>query len=744
MPRGSSKLAAAGFGTCLLLLGAVFALSTLSFRSPEPLGPDAPQDAFSAARARVELVRLLGDETPHPIGSTANHLVKARLVERLTELGFTPLVQDAIGCGGKWPVCGHVENVLARIDGEQKSGILLMTHYDSVPYAPGAGDDGAGVATLLEVARILRSAPKPHNSILFAFTDGEEPGLLGAEAFFSHHPWANDVAVVINLEGSGSSGPALLLRSGPRSGLVVDAFRSVAKYPVASSFSEELFKHLPNDTDFSVSSRFGKPGVDFAFAGERNHYHTLRDTVANLSPATLQHHGENVLPLVRALMNADLSKDGPNYVYATLTQSEWLAYRPAVGLLISIFVVVALAFATWRRWQGLGHFSAAFGIVALAVTMIVVLELVVLALADLIAGTRVSWPANPWPWRMIIYSVPIVGLVLQRPLVRRIGFWNTLLAGWWLWALLTLALAWYLPLASHLLLPAVGVATIVIVVLAFAHTLDRPAFRCSAAIFNALVAGFFMLPLAYMGEITQGLVAAPVMYVPLALVAVTLLPLLDRGRVKLARSIASLVAVVGVAWVHWAPLYSEQRPQYVNVTYALDADSMQATYLAWSPNVLPSSVADALPFAMSTSPVPWSREKQSVAPATVIERATTEIEYSSVSGTTRTLHLRPGAATDAIEIAVPADAQVSAIRIDGQSVAIGSDAHDAYRIVRFVAPPPDGFSLEIDAPDQIDAYLIDSSHSLPDSARSLTQARGRLAVPVHQGDRWIVYRRLKL
>ena len=35
-----------------------------------------------------------------------------------------------------------------------------MAHYDSVDFAPGAGDDGAGVATLLEIARALHDEPQ--------------------------------------------------------------------------------------------------------------------------------------------------------------------------------------------------------------------------------------------------------------------------------------------------------------------------------------------------------------------------------------------------------------------------------------------------------------------------------------------------------------------------------------------------------------------------------------------------------
>jgi len=39
--------------------------------------------------------------------------------------------------------------------------ILLAAHYDSVPAGPGASDDGAAVASVLEIARILAARPAP-------------------------------------------------------------------------------------------------------------------------------------------------------------------------------------------------------------------------------------------------------------------------------------------------------------------------------------------------------------------------------------------------------------------------------------------------------------------------------------------------------------------------------------------------------------------------------------------------------
>ena len=106
---------------------------------------------------------------------------------------------------------GTPENVVARLEGTNDGGkaFLLMAHYDSVSTAPGASDDGAGVASMLETLRALKAGPPLKNDVIFLFTDGEERGLLGARAFVDSHPWAEDVGVVLNLEARGNTGPAI-------------------------------------------------------------------------------------------------------------------------------------------------------------------------------------------------------------------------------------------------------------------------------------------------------------------------------------------------------------------------------------------------------------------------------------------------------------------------------------------------------------------------------------------------------
>src|SRR5262249_53925255 len=75
----------------------------------------------------------------------------------------------------------------------------------------GALDNATGVASVLEIARVLRNLPpadRPRRSILFLMTTGEEQNLLGAE-WFSRHPLVPIESVVadINLDSMNILGP---------------------------------------------------------------------------------------------------------------------------------------------------------------------------------------------------------------------------------------------------------------------------------------------------------------------------------------------------------------------------------------------------------------------------------------------------------------------------------------------------------------------------------------------------------
>ena len=70
--------------------------------------------------------------------------------------------------------------------------IVVSAHYDHVGIRggqlhPGANDNASGAAALFAIADLLTAA-KPKNSVILAFFDGEEFGMLGSNAFFKNPP----------------------------------------------------------------------------------------------------------------------------------------------------------------------------------------------------------------------------------------------------------------------------------------------------------------------------------------------------------------------------------------------------------------------------------------------------------------------------------------------------------------------------------------------------------------------------
>ena len=58
--------------------------------------------------------------------------------------------------------CATVTNIIADVMPGAGKPVLLMAHSDSVAAGPGAGDDGSGVAVLLETIRALKARrPRP-------------------------------------------------------------------------------------------------------------------------------------------------------------------------------------------------------------------------------------------------------------------------------------------------------------------------------------------------------------------------------------------------------------------------------------------------------------------------------------------------------------------------------------------------------------------------------------------------------
>src|SRR5918994_3130718 len=304
-PKGAAKHRWIGV-VVALVLGAFAAISLHALEPPKPLPASAQASEFSAERAfsHVELIA----ERPHPVGSPANAEVRDYLVGQLEDLGLRPPVQEATSARTMEGTASmaRVHNIHAQIPGSSPTGhVVLVAHYDSVPNAPGAADDGAGVAAILEIARAITSGSPPRNDIDIVFTDAEEPWLLGAQAFMRDDRLDPQRSVVLNLEARGTSGPALMFESSPNNSSVIPALAN-ARRPIAGSGWEACYRLLPNDTDFTIFRNAGFAGMNLAIGDGSARYHTPEDSPANLDHASLQHMGSTVLATAHQLADQDL------------------------------------------------------------------------------------------------------------------------------------------------------------------------------------------------------------------------------------------------------------------------------------------------------------------------------------------------------------------------------------------------------------------------------------------------------
>ncbi len=351
--------------TVLLILAGGTWLGLAAAGPPGPVPATAAADRFSAQRALNDLQFIA--RLPHPVGSARHDTVRDYLASRLRQLGCDSVeVQHATGFNtlGDTPIAAAVDNVICLKRGVHPGrAVVLMAHYDAVPRSYGAADDGAGVAAILETLRALQHSPPFANDLVAVFTDAEEEGLLGAEAFVDLHPWARQAAVVLNVDARGVSGPTYMFQTTPGNAPLIAALADVPDAR-ANSLTGDIYRLLPSDTDLSIwlHAAWQGGGYNFAFVGGVTRYHTPRDNLASLSLASLQHVGDYLLPLARRLGNGDVSALRTRDVeYFSAPLIGLIDYPVSWALPIAVAeaaaVLVLLAAAVGRKalsWRGVG------------------------------------------------------------------------------------------------------------------------------------------------------------------------------------------------------------------------------------------------------------------------------------------------------------------------------------------------------------------------------------------------------
>jgi Peptidase family M28 len=424
---------------------------------PWPALDQVPLSAFSAERAVKHIATI--SRAPHPINSTEHDAVRDYILNTLRQIGITPQVQRTTDVNQTYGVDGAVENIACRLPGTtREKAVLLVAHYDSVAAGPGASDDGVAVAALLESARAFKLLPQLKRDVIILFTDGEEQGLLGARAFVSEHPWAHDVGLVLNFEARGTRGPSLMFETSDENGWLISNFGRAASHPAANSLSYEIYKRMPNDTDFTIFRRAGYSGLNFAFIDGLASYHTPFDSIDAVNLGSLQHHGDYMMELTRQFGNAasDDTKQA-NAVYFDVLGQILVRYSRSTSIffcgLAGLLFIAAYSLGLRSQCLRIGPSLIALVFAVLGIVTLVAGAEGAAWLTSAVGSPRIhAGLMSNTGWYILAFSAIglACSLAMYSFIARRIGPDNLMAGGLLLWLGLTIAVTIYFAGASYL------------------------------------------------------------------------------------------------------------------------------------------------------------------------------------------------------------------------------------------------------------------------------------------------------
>jgi Zn-dependent M28 family amino/carboxypeptidase len=289
----------------------------------DPVRADRP--SFDGARA-MELVRTQVDFGPRVPGTEGHAAQLAWMLEQLREHADT-VVTDAFTHTASDGSVLELTNVLASFRPDSEHRVLLLTHWDTRPISdqaadpedrdtpvPGANDGASGTAVLLELARMMASAP-PGTGVDLLFVDGEDYGPTSEDMFLGARRYAEGLA---SGDGSGM-GPAR-----PRYGVLLDMVGDAEpRFPVEGYSAARAPQVVQRVWGVAMSLGYGRTFtmdvggyvnddhvplndaglptiniIDFDYGPGHAWWHTPEDTPDKLSPRTLGMVGEVVAELV--------------------------------------------------------------------------------------------------------------------------------------------------------------------------------------------------------------------------------------------------------------------------------------------------------------------------------------------------------------------------------------------------------------------------------------------------------------
>lgn len=279
-----------------LLILSCFAVACVGSRSaassPSSASVNTPP-TLDSARLLSDLFRLAHDSMAGRAAMTPeNAKARAFLVGEMRRLGLAPVAggyeQPFTMARRNRPDSVRGVNVLAMVRGTSTPDryLVVSAHFDHVgtrngSVFNGADDNASGTAALLQLAAHFQRN-RPAHSIIFAFFDAEEMGLVGARAFVATPPVPlAQIVANVNMDMVARGDNGLLWAVGtapyPQMKPVVESIVADPRVTVRMGF--DTGSGRDNWTSQSDQGAFHAVGIPFVYFGVEDHpdYHQPGD-----------------------------------------------------------------------------------------------------------------------------------------------------------------------------------------------------------------------------------------------------------------------------------------------------------------------------------------------------------------------------------------------------------------------------------------------------------------------------------
>lgn len=217
-----------------IIIAALLIAANLSVSAQKSIEKGLQSISEQSAKASINF--LASDELEgREAGSRGGRVAGEYIVSMLRMMNISPLgdsyyqpfeaCHNQVAQKGKWQVhpdsiaqlkkgvYKHLQlnNILAKIEGKRTDEYVIVgAHYDHLGIDPtlagdciynGADDNASGVSAVLQLAKaFLASGQQPERTIIFAFWDGEEKGLLGSSYFVQNCSFIQSVKGYLNYD----------------------------------------------------------------------------------------------------------------------------------------------------------------------------------------------------------------------------------------------------------------------------------------------------------------------------------------------------------------------------------------------------------------------------------------------------------------------------------------------------------------------------------------------------------------